>query len=85
MFRALRTFRLNGRQVKRFDVIPTVPTHLQGSLLRARFIEPFEATVEPSIASMKKAELLELADDMGVTVPTGAKVADIRELLEEAQ
>ena len=83
MFLALRTFKLNGRQVNRYDELPNVPTHLQGSLLRAKFIEPLEASKKgPSLASMKKAELLALADERGVTVPSGAKVADIRELLE---
>ena len=82
MFLALRTFRLNGRQVTRHDELPNVPTHLQGSLLRAKFIEPLEAKKGPSLTTMKKAELVALAGERGVTVPSGSTVADIRTLLE---
>ena len=81
MFKALRTFRLNGRQVTRFDVLPKVPTRLQGSLLRAKFIEPLEARSEPS-PKLTKPQLLKLAKERGVTVPDRVKVADLRELLE---
>ena len=84
MFRALRTFRLNGRQVTRHDELPNVPTHLQGSLLRAHFIEPLEAKAGPSLSKLKKADLLVLAEERGVTVPAGVKVAELRELLEDS-
>ena len=51
--------------------------------MRARFIEPAEAQKEPSLSDMKRTDLIALADERGVTVPTGLKVGDIRTLLEE--
>ena len=81
MFRALRTFTLQGRRIARGEILETVPAHLEGTFLRARFIEPH--TVEtPNLENLPKARLLELADELGVDVPSGLRVAEIRELLK---
>lgn len=80
MFRALRSFKLEGRQVTSGDLLPSVPPSKEGSFLRAGFIEHAD---QPDLDTMKKTELLALAEERGVEVPAKARVAEIRELLKE--
>lgn len=79
MFRALRAFKLEGKQVTKHDLLPSVPSHLEGTFLRAGFIEP----AEPDLDKMTKPQLVALAAERGVELPAKAKVADIRDLLKE--
>ncbi len=74
---------IDGKKYGRFDVVDEadLPRHM-----RAKLIEPWIedlAPKVPSLSTMKRADLLALAEQSGVTVPSGAKVAEIRELLKE--
>ena len=81
MFRALRPFKLEGRRIERFDLLPSVPVHLEGTFLRAGFIEP--ADEQPDFDSMAKPALLELAKDQGLDVSSKMRVSELRDLLKE--
>jgi hypothetical protein len=78
MFRALRAFKLEGRQVDKFDLLPSVPPHLEGTFLRAGFIEP----AADDLDGLTKTDLLGLAKEKGVKVPAKMRVGEIRELLK---
>lgn len=79
MFRALRTFTMNGRKIGRGDILDTVPAHLEGTFLRAGFIEPHQGR---DVSTMTRTDLVALAGQVGVAVPPKAKVAELRELLK---
>jgi len=82
MFRALQSFNLHGKKVVRGELLTDVPLTNRGTLIRAKFIEPY-TPVGRDLSTMKKADLLEYAEQVGVDVPSDARVADIRELLKE--
>ena len=81
MFRALRPFKLNGRNIRRGELVDQVPDHLEGTFLRAKFIEPYKPE-GVDLSKLTKTGLLQLAGNVGVEVPSGMRVADIRELLK---
>ena len=81
MFRALRPFKLNGRNIRRGELVDQVPASLEGTFLRAKFIEPYQPE-GVDLSKLTKTGLLKLADDLQVEVPSGMRVADIRELLK---
>lgn len=87
-YRVMHPRIIDGKKYGRFDVVDEadLPRHMIGTFLRAKLIEPWIedlAPKVPSLSTMKRADLLALAEQSGVTVPSGAKVAEIRELLKE--
>ena len=94
MFRALRPFKLEGKRISKFDLLPSVPSHLEGTFLRAGFIEPADEPEmnpaewlanlgKPDLAVMKKADLLALAAERGLEVSSKMRVSELRDLLKE--
>ena len=59
-----------------------IPEWAIPSLVRSKFIEPFDPPA-PDLDNLRKAELLAHATAVGVEVPAGLKVNEIRALLKE--
>ena len=83
-YRASRDFRFNGRQIQQGDAVKAAtinavdPAKL-GTLLRTKFIEP---PPQNAVVNMNKADLVDFAETLGVSVSSSWRKDDILEAIE---
>ena len=83
-YRATRDFKFNGRQILKGDpvkkaALAAVDPSKEGTLLRTRFIElPPQSAAE----NMNKAELVDFAGTLGVSVSSSWRKDEILEAIE---
>ena len=83
-YRATRDFKFNGRQILKGDAVKksalaAVDPSKEGTLLRTRFIE---LPPQAAAANMNKAELVDFAGTLGVSVSSSWRKDEILEAIE---
>ena len=83
-YRATRDFKFNGRQIHQGDAVKAatinaVDPSKEGTLLRTKFIE---LPPQAAAAKMTKAELVDFAGTLGVSVSSSWRKDDILEAIE---